>query len=192
MGISGGRAVFGSFPKENRICLCNGGGWKHATSDRRSPRTKWAVRRAQQAEEEVGVGVGGGSGDRPKKEIAVVVADVQSVLPYVFFADESLGELGAKLKGETMGRLVVGVDVRSRRSEERRRFEKGDLVEGNVFVQVGKYVCLYLSGLVRCLLSSVFSLSCVICERVDDDNVVVVECSMFYSLVCLWEGVSRV
>ena len=95
--------MYGRFPKDDGICLCNGGGRKHAASDRRSPRTKWAVRRAQQAEEEVGVGVGGGGGDRPKKEIAVVVADVQSILPYVFFADESLGEFGAELKGETMG-----------------------------------------------------------------------------------------
>ena len=54
------------------------------------------------------------------------------------------------------------------------------------FSQVIYYLSLFLSSFVRCLLSSVVSLSCVICENVDDDDVVFLVSCLYDFVKCLW------
>ena len=54
----------GRGPKVNRVRVSDdGGGWQHAASFRRSPRTEGAVGRSPKPEVEVGIDVGSSGGD---------------------------------------------------------------------------------------------------------------------------------
>ena len=57
-------------------------------------------------------------------------------MPHVIFADERLGEFGAKLEGEAMCGEVVGEDVGVGGCEKRRRLEEDNLVWGYEFREV--------------------------------------------------------
>ena len=98
-----------------------------------------------------------------------------SIPPNMAFPNKGFGKAGAELMREVKSGVVVGVDVGVARDEKRRGFEEDDIVRREEFRQVSVNVCLYLSGFVRSLLSSVFCLSGVVGERVDDDRIVFVK-----------------
>ena len=98
---SKGRTRCGWGPIVNWVSPSNdSGGRQHAVPLRRSPRTKHAVRGSPQAKVEVGIDVCSGGGDGFEQEVTVVVTDVETVPPHVFFADESLRKLSAEFEGK--------------------------------------------------------------------------------------------
>ena len=113
--------------------------------------------------------------------------DVESIASEMEFSNERLRKASSELARDERGVIIVWVDVGGG-GKKRRRLKYDNVFRGNEWLKnvydcVLDVFCLcWGSRLARVCLSGI------ICERVDDDNVSVVESCLFDFVECLWES----